>query len=692
MKQFFYPKSIAVLGVSPRPGNMGRNIVSNLESAGYQGDIYLVSPRGGEFHDRRIYTNVAELPAAPELAVVLTPAATVPGLVADCGVKGVKRVIVETGGFSELGPQGAELERELSATVKKYGLRMIGPNCIGVMCTESGVSVGFPLLGREIPAGGLSIISQSGGIGLTYVAGSAESKVGLAKFISVGNKLDVNEADLLAYLIEDPQTRFIMMYLESVVQGRAMYDLIRSTDKPVVVHKSNIGELTHNIASSHTAALANDDALVDAALKQAGAIRANTVFDAFQILKGLSLPKAKGKRVMIISRSGGHAVTAADAAFRWGLELPQPPKEYTAPIQELTRASVIKLQNPLDLGDMFHMELYVEILRGALSLDNVDAVVLIHGYRGPEAEPSRKLLLKVGELCRQHNKPVGLCLLVEPEEALRAVQMTDLPVFPFADQAIMAIAQAQWAGSVPKPQPPSCGSEMDLARCRRILAAHDQDGWLELPEALHLLMAAGIPVAAFAAALDPAEAAAAASTMGWPVVLKAVGGGQLLHKTEVGGVVLDLADGAAVEAAAQRMFSELGARRVVVMSQVKGGQELILGAKQDPAFGPLILFGLGGVAAEALKDVSLRLAPVDDREAGQMLDELRGAALLKGFRGRPAIKRPAVLEAIMRLGLLMQRLPGIAELDVNPLLAGPGGVMAVDARVRVNPGAFQPGH
>ncbi|RJX33920.1 MAG: hypothetical protein C4525_08615 [Desulfarculus sp.] len=692
MKQFFYPESIAILGISPRPGNIGRNILSNLEFSGYKGDIYLVSPRGGEFHGRPIHPSVADLPLVPELAVVLTPAATVPGLVDQCGAKGIRRVIVETGGFSELGAQGAELERELAAAVKKYGLRMIGPNCIGVISTDSGVSVGFPLLNRAIPAGGLSIISQSGGIGLTYVAGAAESKVGLAKFISVGNKLDVNEADLLSYLIEDPQTRFIMMYLESVVQGRAMYDLIRSTDKPVVVHKSNIGELTHNIASSHTSALANDDAVVDAALKQAGAIRARTVFDAFQILKGLSLPKAKGRRLMIISRSGGHAVTAADAAFRWGLKLPQPPPEYIAPIQEATRASVIKLQNPLDLGDLFHMELYVEILRGALALEKVDAVVMVHGYRGPEAEPSRKLLVKVGQMCRESNKPVGLCLLVEPEEALKASQLTDLPIFPFADQAIMAISLAQWAGSVPKPQPPSCGGEMDLERCRRILAAHDQEGWLELPEALHLLLAAGLPVAAFAAALDPAEAARAAATMGWPVVLKAVGGGELLHKTEAGGVVLDLADPKAVEAAAQRMFRELGARRVVVMSQIGGGQEVILGAKQDPAFGPLLLFGLGGVAAEALRDVSLRLAPVDDREAGQMLDELRGAALLKGFRGRPAAKRPALLEAIMRVSLLVQRLPGIVELDINPLLAGPGGVMAVDARVRVAPGAFSPGH
>ncbi len=692
MKQFFYPSSVAILGVSPRPGNMGRNILANLENIGFPGEIYLVSPKGGEHQGRAIYTSVAELPQTPDLAVFLTPAATVPGLVRDCGEKGVKRLVIETGGFRELDEGRRSLEQEIVRAADHYGMRFIGPNCIGVICTEAKLSVPFPLLDRSIMPGGLSILAQSGGIGLTYLHGCSESKVGVAKFCSMGNKLNVNERDLLTYLIEDPQTTAILLYLESIVDGRALYDLIRSTSKPVVVHKSNIAEISNAIASSHTAALANDDAVVDAALKQAGAIRVRTVHECMQVVKGLSLPKPKGRRLAVISRSGGHAVVAADAAYRHHMELPPFPQEFLAPIQEATRAAVIRLQNPLDLGDLFHFELYVEILQNALALPEVDAVLMVHGYRGPEVEASRKFVAKVGEVCREADKPVALALLVDPEEMVTASRISTIPLFPFAEEGILALATAQKAGGIPQAERLGCAEGFDQERVGRLLAAAGPDGWLELPEALHVLSAARIPVAPFVSALDPEDAVQAAQTLGYPVVLKAVGGANLLHKTEAGGVVLGLEDAEAVHAAAQKMMDELQPQRLLVMQHIKGGQELILGLKRDPGFGPVVLLGLGGVTAEALGDVSLRLAPVDDTEAGQMMDELRGAALLKGFRGMPPVKRAALLEAVMRLGILAQRMPAIVELDVNPLLAGPGGVMAVDARVRVAGGQPKSGH
>ena len=642
-----------------------------------------MSPKGGEYQGRTIYSSVADFPETPDLAVILTPAATVPGLMEDLGAKGVKRVVIESGGFSELDAGRGDLEKEIKATAEKYGMRFIGPNCIGVMCTESKVSVPFPLLDREITKGGLSILAQSGGIGLTYVHAAAEYKVGLAKFCSMGNKLNVNERDLLAYLIDDPQTKAILLYLESIVDGRALYDLIRSTDKPVVVHKSNIAETSHAIASSHTAALANDDAIVDAALKQAGAVRAHTVHECMQIIKGLGLPKPKGRRLAVISRSGGHAVVAADAVHRQGMELPALPQEYLDRIQEVTRASVIKLQNPLDLGDLFQFEMYVDIVKGALAQDNIDGVVMVHGYRGPEVEISRKFVAMVGDLCREAGKPVGLTLLVDAAEMVAASKVSTIPLFNFAEDAVFALAKAEEAGKVGPPAEASCAVSIDPKRVERILATAGADGWLELPEALNLLEAAQVPVAPFVSALDPEDAVQAADSLGYPVVLKAVGGENLLHKTEAGGVVLNLGDAEAVRQAAAQMMERLKPTRLVVMNQISGGQELILGIKRDPTFGPVVLLGLGGVTAEALGDVSLRLAPVDDLEAGQMMDQLRGAALLKGFRGNPPVKRPALLEAVMRLSILASQTPAIAELDINPLLAGPGGVLAVDARVRV---------
>jgi len=687
MKQFFYPGSVAIIGVSPSPGNMGRNILQNMLNIGYAGDIYLVGLQEDEYQGRTIHASVEDLPSAPELAVILTPAATVPGLAEDLGAKGCKRVIIESGGFSELDQGRGDLEEQLKATAAKYDMRFIGPNCIGIICTDSKVSVPFPLLNRPITPGGLSIMAQSGGIGLTYLHAAVEAKVGVAKFCSMGNKVNVNERDLLAYLIEDPQTTAILLYLESIVDGRGLYDLIRSTTKPVVVHKSNIGQLSHAVASSHTAALANDDAIVESALKQAGAIRVHTVYECLQVVKGLSLPRPKGRRLAIISRSGGHAVVAADAAYRHNMELPPLPQEYLTPIQQATRASVIKLQNPLDLGDLFHFELYVEILKGALAMEQIDGVVMMHGYRGPETESSRKLVAKAGELCREADKPVALALLVDPEENIIASQLSTIPLFTFAEEAITALAAAESAGKVGPPAEASCAGGYDQKMVNQLLAAAGPDGWLELPEALHLLNAAKIPVAPFVSALDPEDAVHAAESLGYPVVLKAVGGDELLHKTEAGGVVLDLADAEAVRAAAEQMTASLKPSRLVVMSQIAGGQELILGIKRDPTFGPVVLMGLGGTAAEALGDVSLRLAPVDDSEAGQMMDQLRGAALLKGFRGAPPVKRPALLEAVMRLSILAAQSPAIAELDINPLLAGPGGVMAVDARVRVDPQA-----
>lgn len=684
MRGFFHPQSVAVVGVSPRAGNLGRNIVANLETFGFPGPVYYVSPRGGEYKGQTIYQDVRELEQVPDLAVILTPAVTVPEILEACGQKGIKRVVIESGGFSELDQGHGQLEAQIKDTAQRHGLRFIGPNCIGVICTHSGLAVPFPMLGQAVPKGGLSLICQSGGIGLTYLHRAAMEGLGIANFASVGNKANVNEEDLLAYCIEDPHTQMILLYLESIVDGRRMCELIRATDKPVVVHKSNIAPLSHAIAQSHTAALANDDLVVEEALAQCGALRAHTVGDCLTILKGLGMPRPKGRRLAVISRSGGHAVVATDAAYREGMELPPLPQSYLDSIQEATRASVIKLQNPLDLGDLFHFELYVEILRGALAQENVDGVMMVHGYRGPEVKPSRQFISQAGDLARQYGKPVALVLLTTPEEMDQARQLSSLPIFDAPEEAIKALSMSARAGGKKPPQGLGCAGAFDTARAQRILSTAGADGGLELPEALHLIAAAGVPVAPFLVAGDAAEAAGAAQALGFPVALKAVGA-HLSHKSDQGGVALNLADAGAVEEAAAKMINELQASRLVVMSMISGGQEVIVGAKRDPSFGPLVLLGLGGVTAEVLRDVRLGLAPLADGEAGAMLDGLKGAALLKGFRGRPAASRPALVAVVNQVSNLISRLPQLLELDINPLLVGPGGAMAVDARASARP-------
>lgn len=684
MKGFFEAQSVAVIGVSARPGNLAKNIVANLKTFNYQGEVYYVSPTGGEYRGQPVYTDIGQVPGEVELAVILTPAATVPGIMAACGQKGIKRVIVESGGFGELDASRGALEQELDAAAAQYGIRFIGPNCIGIISTDIGLAVPFPILKGKLPLGGVSIVAQSGGVGLTYLGRLTDDMVGIARFAAVGNKQNVNEQALLAYLIQDQRTEVILLYLESIVAGRQMFDLIRSTDKPVIVHKSNIAETSQAIASSHTAALANDDLLVSSALEQCGAVRVNTVHDCLQAVKGATLPRAKGKRVAVISRSGGHAVVAADEVHRQGLELPALPGEYLEPIQEAFRASVIKLQNPLDLGDLFNLKLYIDITKGALALDQADSVLLVHAYRGPENESSREFLAQARRLCQESGKPLAMVLLTDHEELEAVRGNLGLPVFDTPEAGVLALAVNQKAGRPHRPHEMiACSDDINWEQVSRISAIANERGELELPEALHLLMAARIPVADFGVAVDPAEAVSMAAYLDCPVALKAVGA-EVSHKTEQGGVVLGLSDSREIEQVAKDMIDRLDVKRLVVMGMVTGGTEVILGAKHDPAFGPLVLFGLGGTAAEAYGDVALRLAPVDDVEAGGMIDAIRASRLLKGFRGAAPVNRMALMEVIMRVSLLASRVPAIAELDINPLLVGPGGAVAVDARCRID--------
>ncbi len=683
MQGFFEAESVAVIGVSARPGNLAKNIVANLKTFNYQGEVYLVSPTGGQYHGRTVYTDIREVPGPVDLAVVLTPAATVPGIVEACGQKGIKRVIVESGGFSELDASRGALEQELDDAAARHGIRFIGPNCIGIISTARGLAVPFPIINHGLTPGGVSIVAQSGGVGLTYLNRLTSDMVGIARFAAVGNKQNVNEQDLLAYLVDDPRTEVILLYLESIVAGRDMFELIRGTDKPVIVHKSNIAATSQAIAASHTAALANDDLVVDSALAQCGAIRVSSIHQCLQVVKGVTLPRAQGKRVAVISRSGGHAVVAADEIHRQGLSLPALPADYLEPIQREFRASVIKLQNPLDLGDLFNLKLYLEITKGALALDNVDAVLVIHGYRGPETKPSREFLAQLRRLCQEAGKPLAMVLLSDPEEVEAVRPTTGLPLFDTPEDGVLALAANQRAGLRHQPHETiACADDINWPQVSRIVDIAREQGELELPEALHLLLAARIPVADFGVARDPDEAASLAGRLGGPVALKAVGS-RMSHKTEQGGVVLDLCDAAEVRTAAQEMIERLEVDRLVVMGMVTGGREVIVGAKHDAAFGPLVLFGLGGTAAEAYGDVALRLAPVDDVEAGGMLEAIRAAALLKGFRGAPPVNRMALLEVIMRVSRLAARMPALAELDINPLLVGPGGAVAVDARCRV---------
>ena len=427
MREFFYPKSVSVIGVSDKPDNLGRNIVGNLVEFGFGGIVYPVGPSGGSVQTHRIYRSIADIPDQIDLAVILTPAKTVPTILEECGQKGVRWAIIETAGFREYGEEGVKLEQQICQVARQYGIRFIGPNCVGVINLDNGFSVPFLRLKKPSETGEVSMISQSGGVGFSVLNLMTNEGIAVNKFVSVGNMLDVTAEEVLEFMLEDPGTKVAFLYLESLRDGRKLMDIARRSTKPILVFKSNIGKLGKVIAASHTAALSSDDKVAEAAFKQADIVRVHDATSLLNILKALRLPPMRGKKLAIISRSGGHAVVAADSSELSGFDLAQLPQSFLEEIERHFRASVIKLTNPVDLGDLFDLDVYAQILEQALKLPNVDGVVFLHTASEPEIPTSRKLLERVMEITKRCEKPIAYYVSTTAEEVNYLRQNVRLP-------------------------------------------------------------------------------------------------------------------------------------------------------------------------------------------------------------------------------------------------------------------------
>jgi len=367
MNEFFNPKTVAVIGVSSSPDNLACNILANLIEFNFKGTVYEVGIRGGVCFGRKIYRSVTNISDHIDLAVILTPARTISGILRDCGKKGIKHVIIESAGFGEYGQEGQKLDKELLDIAKKYGIKFIGPNCIGAMNLHNGLALSFTAFKNVFRKGSVSIVTQSGGVGISYLNLLSSENIGLGKFASIGNKLNINENDILEYLIHDPETEIICLYLESISDGRRLMDIALRSSKPILLHKANIGREAMDIAQSHTASLSSDDAVVSAALKQAGIARFKDPETMLNYLKILPLAKVRGNQLAIISRSGGHAVIAADACGEAGFTLSEFDKSFIKEIEKHFRANVIRLTNPLDLGDLFDYKVYSKIIKHRFS-------------------------------------------------------------------------------------------------------------------------------------------------------------------------------------------------------------------------------------------------------------------------------------------------------------------------------------
>lgn len=684
MQRIFYPHSVVVIGVSERPENLARNIIANLQAFGYGGQIYAVGRRKGMVRGVTIASSLNEVPDGLDLAVIVTPAATVPELVESCGRKGIHQVVVESGGFGEFSEEGRKLEQEILESIHRWDMRLVGPNCISVVNQEVGLCLPFvPLSPTTARLGPVSVVSQSGGVSVTYMDLLCAAGVGINKAVSIGNKADLNETDYLRYLLGDPGTQIICLYLESISDGRELLHLARSSIKPIIIHKANRGQASRHVAFSHTAALADDDRIVSAAFRQVGILRSEDFRESVAIAQGLCLPPVRGNNLVIISRSGGHAVVAADAAERYGFRLTPLPKEFLEQASSLLRTDVITLANPIDLGLIFDFDLYARIVEECLRILSPDAVLLINTFTLVEAERAQKLAQRVEEIVEGSGRPVAFCAYSQGYETQMTQRHTNLPIFAEIEDAIRGLAASRdWNSR--KERAVETTSETSIERApnetRRLLSGARV---FMADEALSLCEQYGISIARFEVANGPDAAMEAADRLGYPVALKVLAA-EHIHKSDVGGVALGLQDRAAISREAEAMLTRIGhPTRLMVQRMVSGGLEMIVGGKRDRSFGPVVMLGLGGIFVEAFDDVTFRVAPIGRTDAEEMVEEIHGKRMLHAFRGRPPLDRESVIKALTSMSTMLTENPAIDEIDINPLVVLETGAVALDARVLV---------
>lgn len=698
MDTFFTPKTLVIYGLSGKPNNTPRIIVENCLRWGFRGRIFGVNPATPETQAGGIalFRQATDLPVTADLAVLLIPAKYVPAAVADCAKAGIKRLAIQAGGFNESSAEGQQLAAELLRLTRLYDLRFVGPNGLTLANTASGLCLPF-VPAYPVKRGGFSLITQSGGLGLFLWNLLESEQVGLAKFVSIGNKLNLDENDFLEYLGNDPETKVIGMYLESIVDGRRLIRLAEQTDKPIIIYKANTTQAGHKAAMSHTAALSNNDAVMDTAFERAGIIRIDHFRDFITTAKAFDLPPMRGKRIMAMSPAGGLAVAMADLCERQGLAFADPGEDFYASLKEITNAGIIKLSNPLDMGDMYRIDQYPALFAHVLASDQVDGAVYVSQWpKMPEggqdvftAMFNTDIALETTAAIRSAAKPLAVALYGHQPSLLAMKRTLPIPIFDGPEEAICALKRqmcfhAHKAQTRPKPE---C-----LAGGNRPAAEH----WLQQrqgaigEEALELLALYGInsPQAGFAH--DRAKAMRVAGELGYPVALKLVCA-DALHKSEAGGVMLGLGSADEVAQAFDRIRANLHhwnqaavMEGVRVVAMAPGGEDLFIGGLQDPSFGPVVLFGLGGIFVEAFNDVAQLLCPASASEIESTLCRLKAYPLLAGARGRKPVVLAPFIQAVQAVSQLLADCPGIAELDLNPLrILADGQILALDARLRI---------
>ena len=692
----FAPTSVAVIGASRREGSVGHTLFRNILSAEYSGVVYPVNRHWESVGGVRCFPSVAELPQPPELAVVIVPAPDVASTLLELAQRGTRNAVIVSSGFKEIGGDGVRREEEIVRIATRYGMRLVGPNCFGVINTAPGVRLNATFSDVLPPTGSIAFISQSGALGHGILRHAHAMGIGFTKFVSVGNRAGIDETDLLQTLGEDDSTRVILLYLESLANGRRFLEVAREVTarKPVLLIKSGRTALGEQAVRSHTGNLAHahSDRLFDAVFDEAGVLRAGSISELFQMARIFSAsPLPRGGRLAILTNSGGPGILAADAAARAALTLPGLPERTRRRLApQLPPHSSVR--NPLDITADAKSASYAAALKGLLGEDSIDSILLIATPTGETT--GRAVAETVVKTAERQTKPLVTCLfgIGDLSEEVSYLEAHGIPNFTFPEEAASALAHLAAYAEI-RARTPETPTRFPVRRYR-IRAPTARGGQGARPampdEEVHrLLESYGFALPPSRTIRTEAEALEAAQEIGYPVVLKAVSP-DILHKTDAGAVALHLANWSDLVTALGAMRERLrrGAPRARIEGfriekEIRGGTEVILGIKRDPDFGPVLLFGLGGVFVEALEDVNFRPAPVTRASVKRLLASVRGTRLLEGMRGEPPRDLPALEEAIARLSQLAVEQERIAELDINPLLVLPRGqgVFAVDCRV-----------
>jgi len=699
---FFRPRGVVVVGVSRDPTKLGYGVARNLVHSGYTGAIHFVNPRGGHLFDRPLHPRIAAVPDPVDLAVLVIPAASVPEALRGCAARGIRAVTIASGGFREVGPEGAALEAECARIAAEHGLRLLGPNCIGLLDTHLPCDTTFlPPPGPL--AGEVAFLSHSGAICAAVTDWATGQGFGLSRLVSLGNQADLTEADLLAPTAEDPYTRVITLYLEGINHGRRFIEQAAQVSRrtPILALKVGRSAGGRRAVASHTGALAGQEVAYEAAFRRAGVIRAETseeMFDWARALAWCPLPvgqavagsNAKRYAMAVLTNAGGPGAVAADALEAHHLPLAELSAHTQAALRDLLPPAA-SLRNPVDMLASASPAQYAGSLKALLDDPAVSGALVI--LPPPPMYTAEAVVDAMLPVIQAAVKPVVIALMGEAliQRAAARLRAAHVPDYRFPERAASALATlVQRAEALARP------AEAPVLHCDvrpevvAGLLGHGAEGWLDPVDAARALAAYGLPTPQLELARAPDEAALAAARLGFPVALK-IASPDLPHKSDVGGVLLDLRDEAAVAAGFNALVERVRSARP--QAQVQGahvqrlappGQDVIIGAVQDAQFGPLVMFGSGGVEAEARRDVAFALAPLTRAEAEAMLEATWAGRRLRGFRGQPPADRAAALDALLRLAQLAADCPQLAEIEINPLrvLAQGQGAVAIDVRAR----------